>query len=120
MPTVNSHNGASHDGAGPPSPAPAAQENGAAGAPPVRKGGPFDLGEIERVANEMFRAMPGAVLPGLDHEPPGPPQHLVLPVPPEPPEPPEPSAAAQATDRQAVIAPASQGPWQEKRIMNRV
>jgi cysteine desulfurase / selenocysteine lyase len=34
----------------------------------VTKGGPFDLGEIERLANEMFRALPGAVLPGLDAE----------------------------------------------------
>ena len=33
---------------------------------PVTKGGPFDLSEIERVANEMFRALPGALLPGLD------------------------------------------------------
>ncbi len=89
MPTVNSHNGASHNGAGPSSREPAAQENGAAGAPPVRKGGPFDLGEIERVANEMFRAMPGAVLPRLDDEPPKP---LQPPVPLEPPQPPVPLA----------------------------
>ncbi len=32
----------------------------------VAKGGPFDLAEVERLANEMFRALPGAFLPGLD------------------------------------------------------
>ena len=35
---------------------------------PVIKGGPFDLGEMHRLANEMFRALPGAILPGLDPE----------------------------------------------------
>jgi cysteine desulfurase/selenocysteine lyase len=29
---------------------------------------PFDLREMERLANEMFRALPGAVLPGIDPE----------------------------------------------------
>src|ERR1035441_7138647 len=33
---------------------------------PVIKGGPFDLGEMHRLANEMFRALPGAILPGVD------------------------------------------------------
>jgi cysteine desulfurase / selenocysteine lyase len=33
---------------------------------PVTKGGPFDLSEMERLANEMFRALPGALLPGID------------------------------------------------------
>src|SRR5450755_2966314 len=32
----------------------------------VTKGGPFDLSEMQRLANEMFRALPGALLPGLD------------------------------------------------------
>src|SRR5450631_2804219 len=32
----------------------------------VTKGGPFDLGELERLANQMFTALPGALLPGLD------------------------------------------------------
>src|SRR5450631_1265846 len=32
----------------------------------VVKGGPFELAEIERIANELFRAMPGVVLPGVD------------------------------------------------------
>ena len=33
---------------------------------PVAKGGPFDLGELERLANAMFTALPGGLLPGLD------------------------------------------------------
>jgi cysteine desulfurase/selenocysteine lyase len=33
---------------------------------PVTKGGPFDVSEMQRLANEMFRALPGALLPGLD------------------------------------------------------
>jgi cysteine desulfurase/selenocysteine lyase len=32
----------------------------------VTKGGPFDLSEMQRLANEMFRALPGALLPGID------------------------------------------------------
>jgi cysteine desulfurase / selenocysteine lyase len=32
----------------------------------LHNGGPFDLAEMERLANEMFRAMPGGFLPGLD------------------------------------------------------
>ena len=32
----------------------------------MTKGGPFDLGELERLANQMFTALPGALLPGLD------------------------------------------------------
>lgn len=55
MPTASNGNGA-----GPSTPA-------AGGSPPeVRKGGPFDLAEIERIANEMFRAVPGAMLPGIE------------------------------------------------------
>src|SRR5450755_3788766 len=35
---------------------------------PVTGNGPFDLSEMERLANELFRELPGAVLPGLDAE----------------------------------------------------
>jgi cysteine desulfurase / selenocysteine lyase len=44
----------------------------------VAKGGPFDLGELERLANQMFTPLPGAFLPGLD---PG--QLESVPLPPE-------------------------------------
>src|SRR5258705_2677267 len=37
---------------------------------PVAKGGSFDLGELQRLANEMFRALPGGFLPGIDPEQP--------------------------------------------------
>ena len=63
MPTASNQSGGAPNGARPPSPPhPPAQSGG------VQKGGPFDLAEIERLANEMFRAMPGAFLPGLDRE----------------------------------------------------
>jgi len=62
MPTVSNHNG-SANGAHPPSPPhPPAKPDA------VQKGGPFDLAEMERLANEMFRAMPGAFLPGMNRE----------------------------------------------------
>jgi len=61
MPTAAEHNGRGPSGPDLHSP-PAAKPEPT----PVTKGGPFDLSEIERLANEMFRAMPGAVLPGLD------------------------------------------------------
>src|ERR1700722_7555472 len=39
------------------------------GSGPGRNGsGPFNLGEMERLANEMFRTLPGGILPGIDPE----------------------------------------------------
>jgi cysteine desulfurase/selenocysteine lyase len=32
----------------------------------VTNAGPFDLSEMQRLANEIFRALPGALLPGID------------------------------------------------------
>ncbi|HYB31179.1 MAG TPA: SufS family cysteine desulfurase [Solirubrobacteraceae bacterium] len=63
MSTASNHNGTAPNGARPPSPPPTRARAGG-----VQKGGPFDLAEMERLANEMFRAMPGAFLPGLDQE----------------------------------------------------
>ena len=63
MPTASSHNGSGPNGAHPSSRPGSAAEPGA-----VQKGGPFDLTEIERLANEMFRAMPGTFLPGIERE----------------------------------------------------
>ena len=64
MPTA-----AEHNGSGPPNSHPHRAARGERQQPEsVTNGGPFDLGEIERLANEMFRALPGAVLPGLDAE----------------------------------------------------
>jgi cysteine desulfurase / selenocysteine lyase len=90
MPTASNDNGPGPSAPGPTSRA----SNGTADPHPVRKGGPFDLAEIERLANEMFRAVPGAVLPGIDPERfdpvvPTPEQvaHLASPVEPEPPVP---------------------------------
>jgi len=63
MLTASSHNGSRPSDAHPSSKPEAAAQSEA-----VQKGGPFDLAEIERLANKMFRAMPGALLPGLDPE----------------------------------------------------
>ena len=87
MRTVSEHNGNGSRRAAPPAPA-----------GEVRKGGPFDLSEMERLANEMFRALPGAVLPGL-----APDQLDPLPPPPQaealrPPPGVIPSANGQVTD----------------------
>jgi cysteine desulfurase / selenocysteine lyase len=61
MPTVSNSNGSG------PADAHVHQRRGASWDPEsVEKGGPFDLGELERLANEMFTALPGAFLPGLD------------------------------------------------------
>jgi len=63
MPIASNHNGS-----GPAASNPRSEPNASAGSQAVQKGGPFDLAEIERLANEMFRAMPGAFLPGLAPE----------------------------------------------------
>ncbi len=73
MPTVGNSNGSG------PADAHVHQRPGAPWDPEsIAKGGPFDLGELERLANEMFTALPGAFLPGLD---PG--QLESVPLPPE-------------------------------------
>jgi cysteine desulfurase / selenocysteine lyase len=61
MPTASNHNGSARNGYQPPG-----NPQATAASAGVQQGGPFDLAEIERLANEIFRAMPGAVLPGLD------------------------------------------------------
>ena len=63
MPTGSDRNGSGPTGSAPEISSGPAPEAGA-----VIKGGPFDLGEMERLANEMFRALPGVFLPGLDAE----------------------------------------------------
>ena len=63
MPTASSRNGS-----GPTASHPTSTPEPRAEAAPVQKGGPFELAEIERLANEMFRALPSAFLPGLAPE----------------------------------------------------
>jgi len=64
MSTESNLNGRTLNGAHPPSPPPHAPAQSAT----VHNSGPFDVAEMERLANEMFRAMPGAFLPGIDRE----------------------------------------------------
>ena len=59
---------AERNGSGPPNSHPPAPPGATSQPDSVTKGGPFDLREIQRLANELFRALPGAVLPGLDPE----------------------------------------------------
>ena len=60
--------GSEPDGRGPTDPSPDSPTGEIPEPQSVTKGGPFDLEEMERLANEMFRALPGAFLPGLDPE----------------------------------------------------
>ena len=62
MPTGNEANGSRPANPQPPS------KGTPGGGASVTKGGPFNLSEMERLANEMFRALPGAFLPGIDPE----------------------------------------------------
>jgi cysteine desulfurase/selenocysteine lyase len=61
MPTRSESNGS-----GPLDPDPRSRSEASPEAESVTKGGPFDLGEMQRLANELFRALPGALLPGID------------------------------------------------------
>jgi len=70
--------GSESNGSGPPGAHPRTPQKAAAEPDSVVKGGPFNLGDMERIANEMFRALPGALLSGLDPE-----QLASLPVPEE-------------------------------------
>jgi cysteine desulfurase / selenocysteine lyase len=90
--------------------------------------GPFDLSEMERLANDMFRALPGGILPGLEPE-----QLISVPLPVEA-EPVRPASgvtpganghvangAVPALD-QAALALGSlglTGPWSEERLLER-
>ena len=62
MPTVSN----SSNGSAPPDAHVGERPNASWDPASVVKGGPFDLGELERLANQMFTALPGALLPGLD------------------------------------------------------
>jgi len=63
MPTESNSNGAGPSASGSHSqPGPASELE------PVTSNGPFDLSEMERLANELFRELPGALLPGLEPE----------------------------------------------------
>ena len=59
------------NGAGPADESPYASpaSNGNGNGNGIVKGGPFGIEEMQRIANEMFRALPGAPLPGLDAQP---------------------------------------------------
>jgi cysteine desulfurase/selenocysteine lyase len=61
MPTGSNSNGSGPSVPHPQSPSTSEPE-------PVTGNGPFDLSEMERLANQLFRELPGAVLPGLDAE----------------------------------------------------
>jgi hypothetical protein len=63
MPTGSNSNGSGPSGSHPHRPSGSTPESA-----PVTSNGPFDLSEMERLANELFRELPGAVLPGLDAE----------------------------------------------------
>ena len=57
---------------------PTGSEANGSSRPEQNGSGPFDLSEMERLANDMFRALPGGILPGLDPE-----QLLSVPLPTE-------------------------------------
>jgi len=65
MPTA-SNSTPSSNGNGPPHAEPPERPGAAWDPESVTKDGPFDLDELQRLANEMFAAVPGAWLPGLD------------------------------------------------------
>jgi cysteine desulfurase / selenocysteine lyase len=60
--------GSSSNGSGPSGPHPHSRSGPTPEPEPVTSNGPFDLSEMERLANELFREMPGALLPGVDAE----------------------------------------------------